>query len=178
MTRRHLLLCGLLAVATGCSNRFQAYSDFDPGMNILGYKTYSWPAKAEIESRNNPLLFNELTYKRIREAVDQQLVKNGYHHTDTAAQLLVHYHVVFRDKVIDEESRWPDTYGPYWQERKKRTIRYKEGTLIIDLMDATNCNLIWRGWATEVFEEYTNTLTEEEIVEAVTRIFANYPKRP
>jgi hypothetical protein len=177
MTKLTLLLIGILLAAVGCSNQFQAYSDYDPALNILAYKTYRWPGKAEMESRVNPLLYNELTDKRIREAVDQQLRKNGYRFADSAAELTVHYHITVKDKVIHSADPRMDSYSQYWMEGGRNTFRYEEGTLIVDLMDETNHNLIWRGWAVGVIDDNTVMLSEEEIKEAVSKIFEDYPRR-
>ncbi len=179
MAKFHLPFAGLLMFAAGCSNQFQAYSDYDPDMDVRVYKTYAWPDRTEIEARNNPLLYNELTDKRIRKAVDKQLSMNGYVLSDSAPQLKVHYHIVVRDKINERlDDPRADSYSPYWLERGRNTFRYEEGTLIVDLMDATNCNIIWRGWAVGVIDEYTSTLSEQEITEAIHVIFKNYPKHP
>lgn len=177
MKKLNLLLVGILLAAFGCSNQFQVYSDYDPTLKILAYKTYRWPAKAEMESRVNPLLYNELTDKRIREAVDQQLRENGYRLADSAAELTVHYHITVKDKVVYSADLRGDSYGQYWMEGGRNTFRYEEGTLIIDLMDASNRNLIWRGWAVGIINDNKTMLTEDEINEAVVKIFENYPRR-
>lgn len=177
MKKLNLLLIGILVGASGCSNQFQAYSDYDPAMDILAYKTYRWPTKAEMESRINPLLYNELTDKRIRAAVDLQLRRNGYRLADSAAAVTVHYHITVKDKVIYSADPRMDSYSQYWMEGGRNTLRYEEGTLIVDLMDETNCNLIWRGWAVGVIDDNTTMLTEEEVKEAVAKIFENYPRR-
>ncbi|MFM7430038.1 MAG: hypothetical protein ACKO1F_09080 [Flammeovirgaceae bacterium] len=41
-------------------------SDYDKDINLNLYKTYSWLPVKEIESKNNPLVYNELTDKRIK----------------------------------------------------------------------------------------------------------------
>jgi Domain of unknown function (DUF4136) len=53
--------------------------------------------------------------------------------------------------------------------------QYREGTLIIDLMDAKNNNLIWRGWGTSVLNSNDIDLTEAEISEAVYKILKEFP---
>lgn len=175
----YLLVIGLGTFLLACSDRLQVYSDFDPDIDVLEYKTYSWPDRAEIESRTNPLLYNELTDKRIRKAVDEQLLKNGYRQTDTSPDLKVHYHFVVQDKTIELlDNPHLDSYTPYWVAGGKNAYRFQEGTLIIDLMDSKTCNLIWRGWAVSVIEEYKTILSQTEIKEAVIQIFKNYPTHP
>jgi hypothetical protein len=52
--------------------------------------------------------------------------------------------------------------------------QYREGTLIIDLMDASNKNLLWRGWGTSVIDGPID-LTEKQINDAVTKILKAFP---
>ena len=178
MKRLLFMIMGLVISLVACSDRFQVFSDSDPDLDVLVYKTYAWPARTEIESRNNPLLYNELTDKRIQKAIDLQLLGNGYAKVDSAPGLKVHYHIVVNDKTITLlDNPHSDSYTPYWLGGRD-TFRYQEGTLIVDLMDAKTCNLVWRGWAVGVIENYTTILTEKEITKAINKIFRNYPKHP
>jgi len=54
---------------------------------------------------------------------------------------------------------------------------YKEGTLIIDLMDNKTKNLMWRGWAVrDIKESYSPKEVEELIEEVVSKIFRKFPR--
>src|SRR5436190_4772199 len=150
-----LLLFLLSLIIYGCSSQFEVFTDADPDMDVLIYKTYAWPSVADIESRTNPLLYNELTDKRIRKAVDERLATNGYIRNDSAADLKIHYHIVVKDKIIERlDDPHGDSFSIYWLENGKNTQRYEEGTLIVDLMDAKSCNLISRGWAVGIINDY------------------------
>jgi hypothetical protein len=59
--------------------------------------------------------------------------------------------------------------------RNKQIYPYREGTLIIDLMDANNKTLVWRGWATSAIEEAVSRNPEQSIRKAVERIFKLFP---
>jgi hypothetical protein len=55
--------------------------------------------------------------------------------------------------------------------------RYEEGSLIFDVMDLKSNSLIWRGYASEILVAENTPLTEENIKEAVKKIFAKFPAR-
>jgi hypothetical protein len=50
--------------------------------------------------------------------------------------------------------------------------QYKQGTLIIDLIDASTKELVWRGVGKS---EITNEDREEQIKQVVSDILAKYP---
>ena len=66
-------------------------------------------------------------------------------------------------------------YGPYWMRTRADVFQYREGTLIIDLMDSKNKNLIWRGWGVSVLGDNSVSLTEEEINDILIKILKEFP---
>jgi hypothetical protein len=66
-------------------------------------------------------------------------------------------------------------YSQYWIRNQMDVYQYREGTLIIDLMDANNNNLIWRGWGTAILDNGDIDLTEEKINHAVYKILKEFP---
>ena len=57
-----------------------------------------------------------------------------------------------------------------------RVESYKEGTLIIDLVDAERRELVWRGTATGAVSDLTQA--EKKLFGAVGRIFEAFPPLP
>jgi len=66
-------------------------------------------------------------------------------------------------------------YGPYWEKNKTTVYQYREGTLIIDIMDVASNQLVWRGWATDVISEKSLKDPEQAINNAVREIFKKFP---
>ncbi len=69
------------------------------------YKTYDWLDFAAIENKGqNPLHYNELNDKRIKDAVDKQMKAKNYRVVSNKGDLELHYHIVVEDKttVISE----------------------------------------------------------------------------
>ncbi len=160
-----------------CSNQIRVRSDYDKDVNLTTYKTYAWLPTKEIESKNNPLLYNELTDKRIKKAVDLQFQAKGIPNTEVSPDFLVHYHIIIENRSTVRSTPYGYNYSPYWMRNQLDVYQYQEGTLIIDLMDAKNNNLIWRGWASEVLNNNDPELTEKEIAEAVYSILKQFPPK-
>lgn len=155
-----------LLLLIGCSPELQVFTDFDRDVEVHRLTKYNWLPVQQIESRNNPIDFNELTDKRIKTAVNEQLKDKGYVYSEDGAQLIVHYHVIIENKA----SVRTEPLGYYSLD----TRRYDEGTLIIDFMDSRNCDLIWRGWAVSVLDD-DKAISEKLIRKAVNEIFKEFP---
>ncbi len=170
-----LLLPLLFLLAIGCSEQLRVRSDYDKDVNLRLYKTYAWLPVKEIESKTNPLVYNELTDKRIKRAVDAQLKVKSIQYTADSPDLRVHYHIVIDNKSMVRPATYGYNYSQYWIRNQMDVYQYREGTLIIDLMDAKNNNLIWRGWGTAILDNGDIDLREEEINDAVYKILKEFP---
>lgn len=170
-------MIALVALA-GCSPEIRVYSDYDPDYDLTKYSTFNWMQKSNIESGNNPLYYNELNDKRIKSAVLQQLLSKGYVLSEEP-DLVLHYHIIVDDQSIVTTDPHDYFYSPYWMHLRTSVRQYREGTLIIDLMDSKTNNLVWRGWAASALEGvYTPEQIDHLIKTAVAKIFKKFPKKP
>jgi hypothetical protein len=160
----------LILWLAACSDQITVRTDSDESVKIATYPTFTWLSKEAIEERNNPLYYNELNDKRIREAVVAEMTAKGYAAVTDKPRLKVHYHIVIEDKTQVRS----DAYSPYWIKSERDVYTYREGTLIIDLMDGENEMLLWRGWAISALSD-TDQMSEELIRKAVAKIFAKFP---
>ncbi|HEU5146937.1 MAG TPA: DUF4136 domain-containing protein [Chryseosolibacter sp.] len=162
-------------LAAACSPQIQVYSDQDPEYAIGNFKTFDWGQKIDIEANRNPLHYNELNDKRIKSAVAEELSSRGYVLSEATPDLIIHYHIVIDDQSIVTTEPYGYFYGPYWMRMQTHVLPYREGTLIIDLMDPITNNLVWRGWATVDLGMITPEQTKEIISRVVAKIFRRFP---
>ena len=127
----------ILAILTACSPQIRIYSDHDPQYDLSAYKTFDWGQKANIEQGNNPLYYNELTDKRIKDAVLNELSIRGYRVNSENPDMIFHYHIVIDDQSVVATDPFGYQYGRYWTQMQTNIYSYREGTLILDLMDKT-----------------------------------------
>lgn len=167
-----LMLALVLLVA--CSERLVVRTDFDKSISVQRLTAYNWSPQREIESRNNPLYYNELNDKRIRTAVDTHMANKGYLLDTNAPLMLIHYHFTVEELSTFRPEEFGYNYNRYWLDQRANLVRYSQGTLFIDFMDADNCNLIWRGWTSSVLDE-SRMMDEELLNRAVNEIMARFP---
>lgn len=158
-----------------CSPQIQVYSDHDPEYEIGNFNTFYWGNKTDIEANKNPLHYNELNDKRIKSAVGYELSSRGYVLSEVTPDIIIHYHIVIDDQSILTTEPYGYFYGPYWMRMQTHVYPYREGTLVIDLMDPKTNNLVWRGWATVDLALITPEKTQEIITRVVAKIFKTFP---
>ncbi len=173
---KYLFPIAVLLAVTACGPQLRVYTDHDPEYEIRNFKTFAWGDKTNIEAGKNPLHYNELNDKRIKFAVVRELGSKGYEHSENDPDLIIHYHIIVDDRTVVTTEPYGYFYGPYWMRMRTNTYSYREGSLIIDLMDPKTNSLIWRGWATADLDQITPDKTADMIDRAVTKIFKSFPR--
>ncbi len=176
MARIALFLAAILL--TGCSPQFRVYSDMDPDYDLWTYKSFDWGKQVDIEAGRNPLQYNELNDKRIRTAVQEQLQARGYVSVKDESELIIHYHIIVDNKSVVTPDPYGYRYSSYWMRSGVNVYHYREGTLILDLMERSTKNLIWRGWAVANIDEIDPQHVDQVIRQAVEKIFLKFPAKP
>jgi hypothetical protein len=173
-----LVVLFVFATLVGCSPQISVYSDIDPDYDLWTYKTFDWGRKVNIEEGKNPLHYNELNDKRIKAAVQHELNVRGFELSSSNPDLIFHYHIIIDDQSVVTTEPFGYRYGPYWTRMHTDIYSYREGTLILDLMDRKTNNLVWRGWAKSAIDNIDPEKVDELIKEAVGKIFKKFPKAP
>ena len=166
---------------TACSSSISYNYDWDRDEDLTKYSSYAWmetpetvPMDVEAARRQNDLLD-----KRVKGAVSSQLGAKGHREDQTSPSFLIAYHVGSEDKVSVTD--WGYRYGPGpwgYYGRDIDVRQYTEGTLVIDFVDASTKQLVWRGAATKAIDQNaTQEQVDQVINEAVTGILRNWPPK-
>ncbi|MCZ6765688.1 MAG: DUF4136 domain-containing protein, partial [bacterium] len=101
MVRYAILSILVAALAFGCASSFEVHRDWDRDADFTQYQTFSWleretpkAGSARVAQRRNPLL-----EKRIKSAVEGQLMGKGLVRIEGTADLIVVYHTGREDKI-------------------------------------------------------------------------------
>jgi len=176
---RRWMLCALAAVA--CSG-VKVQTEYDQAANFKGYHTYAWipqqPGPEQAAAARDP---------RIREAVVRSveggLAAKGMTKAEPGQvpDLLVAVHG-FATNRIDVRSYGyaygPSPYGfyPTLATGGVEVSQYKDGTLILDLIDGSSKQLVWRGTATDTFDPGAEAKTISKAIEATLEHYPPAPK--
>lgn len=161
----------LLLGLTSCNTVRVSY-DFDRKADFSSYKTYAFHQKGI-----DVLKINDLDKRRIVEAIDQNLKTKGMILAqESLANIVVNISVSSKTKVnVDPWYNPWWGYGFYWGHRANISS-YKEGTIIIDLVDKQKNILIWQGIGTGL--NISNIKGKDQnIPKAVNEILSEYPPK-
>jgi hypothetical protein len=163
MKRQLITALALAALTAGVVYAQHVTTDSDPAAPFATYKTYAWtPGTASAVS---------LTEQRIHDGVNAQLQGKGMTQVNSNPNVFVATHVTTHTvpQVI------ADGFGPWGFGAGMATVQtYTEGSLIVDLYDATTRKMVWRGVATTAVSSKPEK-NASKIDKSLMKMFARYP---
>ncbi|WP_406682871.1 DUF4136 domain-containing protein [Seonamhaeicola sp. MEBiC1930] len=176
---RTLPLLALLFVITSCSS-VRVAADYDKNARFGEYKTFAF-FKTGIDKAE----ISDLDKRRILRAIEAELLAKGYAKSANP-DILVSIFTKSNQRVNVYNNAWGmgawgwggwgRGWGPGWGWgwNQPSVSTSTQGTLYIDLVDATKKELIWQGMGTGYLSKNTEK-KEERIKEFVTKIMEKYP---
>jgi hypothetical protein len=181
------LCIAIAAPAIAASPKVRA--DYDHSANFSAYKTFAFVSPPGTEVDGYPA---DIT-QGIKSAVQREMEKRGYRLADSHADLLVNFSAGLSKKAKHDELA-KQTLGYYGYRQgvqvpvyktwstytyDKGTKDYVEGTINVDIVDATAAQLIWEGVAIGEVRKLNRSIAEAQpgIDRAVADIFAKYSFR-
>ena len=172
-----MLCIALAACATSPSADIDF--DYDTAADFTGLKTYAWTAPT------GNAVANDLLVKRIRGAVDAQLQAKGRTASDSP------------DFLIGMQLSGKTTHGgsvgvgvsvgiPVGRAGrvsvgggKSKPIEKKEGTLVLDFLDAKTKSLVWQATASGAVEPQSTPEQQQNRINAIVAEMLSYfpPKK-
>ena len=176
MNRTKLILALLFIVSAASASGQKVQVGSDRTIDITKYKTYAWAKGA---SMSNPLI-----HQIVVDAVDRSMAAKGLIKVDANAEVNV---VVWAATESDLHISYPSWHPSLNSVATgiavgSQTWPVTKGTLVVDLIDATTRNSIWRGQATDTLEHGpTGNMAkdaksvEKKIRKAVDKMFKQFP---
>lgn len=164
-TRFAAALLSVLLVATAASARIT--TDYNHNVNFTQYKTYSWAAVKTPDS---------LWDQRVKDAVNSELAARGWTMVPSGGEVSV----TARDAIHNQQelNTFYDGFGGRrfggFGTSTTTVDNYKVGTLVVEMFDGDNKNLIWLGVS-------TNTLSTnpdkniKSLDKNVRKMFEHFP---
>ncbi len=148
--------------------------DWDRSANFSNFHTYMW--------ETSPRPARGLWHQRITDAIDQQLQAKGLTKVDSNPDMWV----VYSNSIHDQKEVVGNNYGfgpawgwGYWGAPTQTTYNTyvtKIGTLVVELADAKNKQILWRGNATDTISDNSNK-NISNLDKAVAKLFKGYPPK-
>lgn len=183
------ILLGLLMLTVSACSSVRVLSDYDANAEFKNYKTFEMAPPQE-DLPIDPVI-NQLNGQRVQAAITNQLEVRGYRLTDNA-DLVVNIYVKV-DKRTEQTTAYEGPYFPYrmsfryygywgyynywgpgWGYSTVNVRDYKEGTLVVDLVDSKTKKLVWHGVAIGDPDRFRKN-AEERINAAIEKMFSEFP---
>jgi hypothetical protein len=157
---------------TGCSTRSLVQTDYDRSANFVKYQTFRLAEGTRKSSDANPTYFNDLVAQRIQDALVSHMKGRGYQYNEPA-DLIVSFYLKVDNRIDYRPNPWG--WG-WWGMQNQIPYEVKEGTLVVNLVDARSERLVWQGFVTQNWERKPEK-RERQIRDGISMIFAKYPYR-
>lgn len=168
---KYSVLFTSLFLFASCSS-VQVFSDHDSSIDFSKYSTFAY-FKSEIDQ----VKISDLDKRRILKAIDAEMSAKGLSKSEIP-DLLIGFTTQAKEQIyINNQNNWgwgwgfnPWFWGPSFNSVSTRT----EGTLFVNIIDATTKQLVWQGKGRGgIQENYKNR--DERIALFVKSIVSNYP---
>jgi hypothetical protein len=174
------IIISCLLLMMGCAATTSVMTDYDRDADFSQYRTFYWSDEFQMrngeENENEPLFYNTLNKKRLKQAIQMEMEGRGYTISSEDPDLLVNAQVVVEERN-NNQNYYPYYRGfYYWGSYNIPASTDKEGDIVIELIDQNQHQLVWQGYATGVLDTQTKN-REEEIKRAVTLIFSEFGRR-
>ncbi len=181
--KKRLPIVMLLAIAgylISCGPSLKVSSDYDKSVNFDQYKTFALYKSDSIHDAISPL-----NQQRIVNAVKDEMVKKGFQENTGNPDVLVNITAILQNRVA--VSSTTDYYGyggmyrPYYwgggmgsATTNYNVQQYKDGSLIIDVIDANSKKLLWQGTGNKEIDKPAKD-PDTVIPKAIASIMESFP---
>lgn len=159
------LIVAAIALVAGCSPSIRVQTDWDEGADFSRLKSF--------DILDNGSISDPLISRRIANAVQVHLEERGFVKDAADPDFRVAFYTNVQDRI--DVTTWGYTTSPrHWHGSSNVTVtQYQVGTLFIDIIDARQNELIWRGWGSGTLG--SSTREAHVLQDAVDRILKRYP---
>jgi hypothetical protein len=147
-------------------------TDFDKTVDFSKFKTYSW---IQVKTPN------EIWDKRVTDSIDAQLAAKGWTKMDTGGEVAVSAMATTQNQ--QSLDTFYNGFGGGWGWRgwyggtgtaTTRVYSYRTGTLVVDMYDASNKQLIWTGNASDTLSDKSDK-NVKKLNDKVKDMFKKFP---
>ncbi len=144
-------------------------TDYDKHASFENYHTYYWE---KVQTSN------QLWESRIRDAVDRDLQAKGWQKVESDGNIALT--AVGSARNQQEYQTFYDGLGGWrwggFGETTTTTENYRVGTLVLDMYDAHNKQLIWRGVASNTLSDKPDK-NEKTLDKSVDKMLKDFPPK-
>ena len=170
-----LFLFCLMASITACST-IAVETRYEPSVDFSRFKTYNWMPESEPSGNLQETIAAGRVGNLIVPAVERELAARGYEkekRTGEKPDFFVAYRARADEKVVPRVVTYSCSENICGQGINYE--RYREGTLVLDIIKPDSNQVVWRGKAVSVIGDPSKR--QQAIEAAVRKILKNFPPK-
>jgi len=191
LVNKKAYLVVLFSLALSACSTVKVSTDYDQDADFSALKHFNWlPESAKVE-KESAYLNNRIMDVRITKAIDKQLIIQGFEFS-TTPDFYVNYSITSEKKTDIRTYDNYSGYGPSWgwgvgyghrgmslsAHTETRVDEYQQGSLIVDVIDPTSLELIWRGIGSKRLPESTDAAEMDKLVaDVIKNILVKFPPK-
>jgi hypothetical protein len=183
---RRLSPTALALAVTACAS-IDVRTVTNPHADLVSLRTFNVmsqpPARApDAQSADDPMLVNSISNRALRADLVKAFQDRGYVLADHP-DFSVAFYASAKQKL--DVSTWDYGYpyypywwggwGPGWDPTAAQTTQYTQGTVVVDVIDAQNHELLWRGAGVSKVSDDEQQY-EQDLWKTVVTILETFPR--
>jgi hypothetical protein len=178
----HKIMRGGVIVALGafliaCEPAIRVHTSLSPDASLRGLRTFHIlrvPARHSYRRPSvlDPMIYNSATNRSMRNALRDAFEDRGYFIDEAHPDFAIAYYATAREKL--DVTMWD--YGYHWPRwwGTRMVTAYREGSVIIDVVDPRTEELLWRGTGIAVVSDDPARF-RKDLAHTVAAIVAEFP---
>jgi Domain of unknown function (DUF4136) len=173
--KRYIVL-SIAVVGLGACSSQKVNFDYDRRADFSTYKTYAWHQDQDTLADEFPL-----AHQRFTAAVDVELRAKGLREVESSSDVYVTYYADASENVSIDTDTFGYGYGAgwYWGDMgtassTTRVRTYTTGTLVVDVWDAKQKLLVWRGIVSDTVSANPRD-NQKKLEGAAAKLFEKFP---
>ena len=167
----------VLVIVWSCGSQLKVSSDYDKNADFTKYKAF---VVNDSKSLNEHV--TRLNQDRIINAIKSEMTKKGFKEDTTSPEIMINTTAVVKDMTSVSSSNYysygsvyrPYTWGPGVSYKDYDVNTYKDGSLIIDIVEVESKKLVWQGIGNKEIDAPTKH-PERDIPKIIGSIMAGFP---
>lgn len=174
--RRAFIGVVILGLLSGCSS-LQVSTDYSAAVDFSQIKTYQYHDSGQTAERKN-----QLVHDRIVAALHREAQASGLEEVESGADVLLGYYVGVDEQLVLNTTHMGYGWGPRWGtmgmgSSMTTASTHTQGTLVIDMWDDDEDQLVWRGIVTDTVRANPDK-NAERVNRGIATAFADFPPAP
>jgi hypothetical protein len=172
-----IAVTAVLALAAPATAGMKVKSELRDGVDLSSYETYTWKAA---DPASSGLLLSEGSRLAgvLEEIGDEALAKKGHTRAGVGGGSLV---IRYRGFAKEMVGTYGAAYAPpdvtWIVGSSAPPMVYKQGTLLVEALEAETGELLWAGWASDALESFPDReKLARKAEKAMTKIMKKFPR--